>query len=271
MGDKIAAKEAMAEAGVPLVPGLGRGRRPRPGARGGCRGGLPGAAQGLGGRRRARHAPRRVRRRARCGLPHGVLRGTVGLRRRLSLRREGGRRRAPCGDPGARGRGGSGSHARRARLLDPAPAPEARRGVALAGRHARDPRRDGRSRPSGLRSPPLPGRGHHRVSPRRRRPLLLHRDEHAAPGRASRDRARHRHRPRPRPARGRGRGRPSARGPARTCEATRSSFGSTPRTRPRTSGRRPAAYPASGRRSARACAWTRTSRRAMRSRPSTTP
>ena len=120
MGDKIAAKEAMAEAGVPLVPGsdgavdLDQAREVA------AEVGLSGAAQGLGGRRRARHAPRRVRRRPRCGLPHGVFRGTVGLRRRLSLRREGRRRRASCGDPGARGRGGSRPHARRARLLDPA-------------------------------------------------------------------------------------------------------------------------------------------------------
>ena len=136
MGDKIAAKEAMAEAGVPLVPGSDGAVDFDAGAGGRCRGGLPGAAQGLGGRRRARHAPRRVRRRPRCRLPHGRPPRRSRPSGRLSLRREGGRRRAPCRDPGARGWGRSRPHARRARLLDPAPAPEARRGVALAGRHA---------------------------------------------------------------------------------------------------------------------------------------
>ena len=81
--------------------------------------------------------------------------------------------------------------ARRARLLDPAPPPEARRGRPVAGRLAassaprwRTPRA---ARCEALR---LPRRGHDRVPARRGRALLLHRDEHAPPGRASGHRAR---------------------------------------------------------------------------------
>ena len=86
----------------------------------------------------------------------------------------------------------------RARLLDPAPPPEAARGVArhvhLPG-HARGTVQV-RARRRQCRQLRL--RGHRGVPRRPRRQLLLHRDEHADPGGASGHRAGHRIRPRPR-------------------------------------------------------------------------
>ena len=64
MGDKIAAKAAMAKLGVPLVPGLRRrGAGCRQGARRRRPDRLSGADQGLGRRRRPRHEGRARRRR----------------------------------------------------------------------------------------------------------------------------------------------------------------------------------------------------------------
>ena len=91
---------------------------------------------------------------------------------------------------------------RRARLLDPAPPPEADRGVARPGRRrgaARADRQDRRRRGGGRR---LRRRRHDR-GPAAGRRVLLPGDEHARPGRALRDRDddRHRHRPRGHPRR----------------------------------------------------------------------
>ena len=91
---------------------------------------------------------------------------------------------------------------RRARLLGPAAPPEARRGVARADCRAGAARSAQRYASSSPRDR-LHLRGHDRGAARRRR-VLLPRDEHAAPGRASGDRARDRRRPRPRAATGRG-------------------------------------------------------------------
>ena len=121
---------------------------------------------------------------------------------------------------------------RRARLLDPAPPPEADRGVpGAAGRRgpARADRQDRRRRRQGRR---LPRRGHDRGPALRGRRVLLPGDEHPRAGRALRDRGGHRrrHRARADPDR---RGRadlPSARTTS-AGTATRSSAASTPRTR----------------------------------------
>ena len=94
-------------------------------------------------------------------------------------------------------------HARapgRARLLGPAPPPEARRGVAGAG--AGSPRRA--PAPQGGRWPWPPPVNYVSAGTveflvdSRTRPLLLHRDEHAHPGRAPGHRDDHRPRPGPR-------------------------------------------------------------------------
>ena len=119
---------------------------------------------------------------------------------------------------------------RRARLLAPAPPPEGARGSALTRSHAEGARAHGRDRRKAMARHGLSRRRHDRV-PLRGRRILLHRDEHPAPGRASGDRDDQRHRPRARadPSRvGRG---PSAAARSRsTSTATRSNAGSTPRT-----------------------------------------
>ena len=94
--------------------------------------------------------------------------------------------------------------------------------------------------------------------------LVLHRDEHAPAGRASRDRGDHRARPRGvAAARGRRREAAAGAGADRRCPATPSRRGSTPRTRPTASCRRSGRIvafetPATG----RACASTRACRAA---------
>ncbi len=160
---------------------------------------------------------------------------------------------------------------RRARLLDPAPPPEADRGVAgAAGRRraARADRQDRRRRRARRR---LPRRGHDRGPAVRGRRVLLPGDEHARAGRALRDRGGHRrrHRARADPDRRRR----AAVASARTTSAgtgTRSSAGSTPRTRRRTSRRRRARSRTTASRPGPACAWTPACWRARRSRRCTT-
>ena len=160
----------------------------------------------------------------------------------------------------------------RARLHDPAPPPEARRGDAVPGgrcRSARADRPDRRRRRARRR---LPQRGDDRGPPRSRRQLLLPRDEHADPGRAHRHRARHRDRPRARADPHRG-GRAAVRRGRRTSRF-RGPRDRMPHQR-RGRGQRvpPGAgddhgVPRAGR--ARACASIRASRRARRSWRSTT-
>ncbi len=70
--------------------------------------------------------------------------GGEGVRRRLDLPREVPERAAPHRVPGPRRRARQRRPPGRARVLDPAPAPEADRGVPLAGAHPRAARRDGR-------------------------------------------------------------------------------------------------------------------------------
>ena len=238
MGDKVRAKAAMARAGVPLVPGT-EGATTLDEARDAADGGrLPGPAEGRGGRRRQGHAARPGARRARDGLRDRVGRGRGGLRRRQPLPREGGRPGAARRDPGAGRRAGRRAHARRARVLDPAPPPEADRGVALAGARRRDARGDGGRRRARVPRDRLPQRRHVRVPARAGRRVLLHRAERAPPGRAPGDGARDRDRPRARAAADRGRRAARAHRPRRRAAGTRSRCGSTPRTRRATSRRR---------------------------------
>ena len=94
-------------------------------------------------------------------------------------------------------------------------------------------------------------RRHGRVPARPRRPLRLHRDEPAHPGRAHGHRGGHRRRPGQRPAADRRRARPwptwaCARTPS-GCAAPRCSAGSPPRTRPTASAPTPAGSPSTAR------------------------
>ena len=91
---------------------------------------------------------------------------------------------------------GVGHPSRRARVLDPAPSPEAHRGVAVAGAQREDAQADGRHRHRRGEGRAVHQRRHVRVPDGSGGPLLFHGSEHAAAGRASghRDGHRHRHR-----------------------------------------------------------------------------
>jgi hypothetical protein len=162
---------------------------------------------------------------------------------------------APHRDPGA-GRPPRQRHPPgRARLLGAAPAPEADRGSAVAGGGRRDCARAWARWRSGRQGHRLRRRGHAGIPARRRRPLLLHGDEHAAAGGAPGHRGHHRPGPGGAAAAG-GRGRGAARGPARGAHttATPSRCGCVPKTPPRASCRRAARWRCGSRRMA--CAWS---------------
>ena len=133
MGDKALAKHELLAAGVPLVPGHRRRSDARRGARRAAHElGYPvllKASAGGGGK-----GMRLVTDAAELDdrLPERLRRGPGGVRQRRPLPREGGRARAPRRGAGALRPPGRRADARRARVLDPAPPPEARRGVALA-------------------------------------------------------------------------------------------------------------------------------------------
>ncbi len=203
-------------------------------------------------------------------LRRGLVGGGGGVRRRLALPREGRRSRAPRRDPGALRRARRRAHARRARVLDPAAPPEARRGVAVGGPLRRDARGDGGVRRACLHGGRLPRRRDVRVPARAGGRAVLHRGELPAPGRAPGLGARHRHRHRARAAPDRGRGAAHARPGARRGAGTRSRCGSTPRIRAAASCRHRARSRGSGRRSGPASGSTRRSRTAPRSRRTTT-
>ena len=117
-----------------------RHRRPVDGRRRAGRCGRPRlsrAAEGGRGRRGKGHAARLLGGRARGDVPDGIRRGAGGIRRRPDLRRAGARAGAPRRGASPCRRRRQRAHARRARVLDPASPPEARRGVAVAGAHAR--------------------------------------------------------------------------------------------------------------------------------------
>ena len=122
-----------------------RGRARRRG-----RGRLPGAAEGGRWRRRPRHAAASSdagrARRTRTRSPSGEAEAAFGDG--THLRREGRRAGAARRDPGAGRRARRRADARRARVLDPAPPPEADRGVALGGAHRRAAARRWRRPPS---------------------------------------------------------------------------------------------------------------------------
>ena len=199
MGDKVRAKEAAQQAGVPVVESLQR--------RGGAhQRRLPAAGQGRGGRRRARDARRRGARRPRRGDRGRAARGRGRLRRRPRVHRALPAARAAHRGPGHRRHARHRALARRARVLAAAPPPEGARGVAVAGRRRRAA---GHARRRSDRAGPgrgLPRRRHGRVHRRRRRPVeaLLPGDERAPAGRAPGDRAGHGPRPRRAAAAGRG-------------------------------------------------------------------
>ena len=240
MGDKAQARAMAKQAGAPVVPG----------SEGPLEGvdeaqaladtiGYPVDRQGGRGRRRARHAHRPRARHAGPGLRHLPGGGGPGLRLLGALPREVRRGGAPRRGAGA-GRPERYPRAPgRARLLRAAPPPEAPRGESRLGHLRGDARRplQGRAHRGQLRQ--LRVGGHGRVPRRPRRHLLLHRDEHAHPGRAPRHRDGHRHRHRPRADPRSPRASRSATSRTTSSSAgTPSSAASMPRTRSTSSPRR---------------------------------
>ena len=140
MGSKTAARIAAKRAGVPVVPGtedpLVARRSRRRDREGRSRDRLSAAGQSGGRRRRQGHANGHRCRRS----------GGRGARRAIGSRRRVRRRRGlprTSSDPAAPHRGAAarrharhGAAVRRARVLDPAPSPEGRRGNAVARRVA---------------------------------------------------------------------------------------------------------------------------------------
>ena len=232
LGDKIEAKKLAEEAGVPVAPWSGGPvESVEDASEHGEALGFPlmiKAAAGGGGRGMRRvNVPGRARERVRAR----AHRGRAGLRRPERADRAHRRGRAPRRGAADRRRPGRRVGARRARLLLPAPPPEGRRGVRQPRSHPRAGvgARDRRRAPRGVGR--LPRRGHGRVPLRAGgRALRVHGGQHAAAGRASRDRGGHRRRPRAScsstspPAGG-------SRATRRRRTATRSRCASTPRTR----------------------------------------
>ena len=193
MGDKISARKAMSEAGVPILPGTGVIETDREAERGRRAHRLPGHHQGVGRRRRPRHEDRR-------GAGSACAR---------SSRRRAPRRRPASATPTSTS---SATSRRRATSRSRSSATARRAIVASASASARSSaatrsssRRRRRSRSTTTRARSCCGiarkatqrhrlhrRRHARVPARRGQELLLHGDEHAHPGRAHRDRDGHR-------------------------------------------------------------------------------
>src|ERR1044071_2168387 len=178
MGDKVSAKQAMTKAGVPTVPGSEGALPddPKETVRVARKVGYPviiKAAGGGGGGGTGAPAP--------LPAPSGVREALPGAP--PPHRNPGARRRAQeCGLPW------------RTRLLPAAPPPEDHgRGTRLRSTGQAAGEGGGALRGS-VPADRLPGRRHLRVPVRGRR-ILLHRDEHAHPGRAPGDRDDHRRRP----------------------------------------------------------------------------
>ena len=122
---------------------------------------IPAPDQGRGRRRRQGDEGRRRRGGGGACLRVRAARGGEVLRRLVGLRRALPRGSAPRRGPGARRCARQRHPPRRARLHDPAPPPEARRGDAVAGGRRRAPRADRRRSPSTPPAPPAiarPGR-----------------------------------------------------------------------------------------------------------------
>ena len=128
-------------------------------------------------------------------LAQRAERGAQGLRPRRVLHRALSHLASPHRDAGLLRHQGQRHLARRARLLGPAPPPEAGRGISRGELPRRRPHRHGRSGGRGCARVRLRQRRHRRVPVPGRR-VLLPRDEHAAPGRAPRHRAHDGPRPR---------------------------------------------------------------------------
>ena len=174
MGDKVAARRTMMAAGVPVVPGSdGEGAisrcLTRPSPRRPSEIGYPvlvKASAGGGGKgMRAVDDPADLPRALAAARREALER----LRRRHGLPGEADHPGAARRDPGA-GRQPRQLHPPgRARVLDPAPAPEADRGGALGGGHAGAARRDGRRRRARRPGGGLQQCRHRRVPARPRR------------------------------------------------------------------------------------------------------
>ena len=233
MGDKIAAKAAMARLGVPLVPGSD-------GVVAGCREGarrrrphrLSGADQGGGRRRRARHeggARCRHRWRRRSSIARTEARAAFGndavyIEKYLDHPRhiELQILADAHGNVVHFGERDCSLQRRHQKLLEEAGSPA----LSAAARDAL-----GATATGGADRARLPQRRHAGV-PVPGRPVRLHRDEHAPAGGASGDRDGLRHRPGARTDPHRRRRARSATGSATSASpATRSSAASTPRTR----------------------------------------
>ncbi len=187
MGDKAAAREAAAEAGVPVTPGSdgvcgSAAEVKRVGAEVGYPLVIKASAGGGGKGMRVVEGEAEVEDAYLGGEPGGGGQ----LRRRLGLRRE-----VPGKVPARRGAGarrllGQDGRLPREGLLHPAPLPEAHRGVPGPGSAARRSATGSWAASSPGRLSGLRGGRDGRVRLRGRR-VLLYRDEHAAPGRAPRD------------------------------------------------------------------------------------
>ena len=144
------------------------------------------SAPDQGGRRRRRegHGGGARARRCRARVRDCAATGPVVLREPRRVCREADHRSASRRGPGARGRARQCHPSRRARLHDPAPAPEAPRGDAFAGGRygAARPHRTNRRRRGARGRLPL-GRNDRRAADAGRR-VLLHGDEHPHSGRA---------------------------------------------------------------------------------------
>ncbi len=273
MGSKSEAKKLMGTADVPLTPGYhGDDQTPELLHKEADRHRLPGADQGGSRRRRQGHAPGREVGRfpRRAGLVQA--RGDFQLRRRPRADREVHHQAAPHRDPGLRRHAGQLRLPVRARLLGAAPPPEGAGGGARPRHAGRAPPPDGRSRRRRRQGGRLRRRRHGRVHRHAGRHLLLHGDEHPPAGRAPGHRNDHR------PGSGRmaaaRRRRPAAAAAAGTTGNPRPCAGSAHLRRGRQQGlparHRQADPPRPAGRDRSTCASIPASRKATRSRPSTT-
>ena len=196
MGSKSGSKALMEKAGVPLVPGYhGEAQDDATLAKAAEKIGFPDSGEGVRRRRRPRHAHRSLGGRARAGDRQRQARGQGRVRRRPHADRKICRQSPPHRGADHRRQPRQSAVAVRARMHAAAPAPEGDRGGAVADAQSSPARDRLRRRAKGGRSRQLCRRRHHRVR-LRRQGRVLHRDEHAPPGRASRDRADHRDRSR---------------------------------------------------------------------------
>ena len=154
LGDKAKARRAMKKAGVPMLPGSEGPVESEDIAHKVAREiGYPGDHQGGGRRRRPRHAHREGTEGTGPRLPHGAARGRGGVRAGRRLHREVSRLAAAHRIPDPRRSSRQRGAPRRARVLDPAPPPEADRRVALDRGVRQGPPQDGRDGRATPRAP----------------------------------------------------------------------------------------------------------------------